>query len=223
MVSSREIYKRFLVKANKNDRNKGVNILVGHFVLLFNTEAVLWLGNEFDKNGDNIKISRLDNLLETDVELKFFKKNKDSVEYSLPDNFYRHASSFSIADQGECKGVKIYNFEKKPMGFHTNLADDFSAPSFDFEETPCLITKNKLKIYFDDFSIKKVFATYYAIPKIDIAGYKNIDGTPSKDVDTNLSLDNIDQILNRVLAEINRGSKDGEGLQIAKERINSQP
>jgi hypothetical protein len=218
-MKSTEIYKRFLLKINKNDSNDGVNILPSHFVLMFNSEALGWLAEKLDKDGDNIKLDHLDKLLQPDVEVTLYKKYEDSVEFTLPENFYRHASSFSIADKGNCKGQKIFNFEKKSLGFTAVLADDFSKPQFDFEETVFLITQNRIRVYTGDFTISKVFVTYYRTPtQIDIAGYTRIDGSPSTDIDSELSLDNIDEIIDRVATEVTRQFADGEGFQFAKER-----
>lgn len=218
-MKSIEIYKRFLLKINKNDSNDGVNILPSHFVLMFNSEAIKWLSDTLDKDGDNIKISTLSRLVESDVELTLVKDYKEYVDFKFPDNFYRHASSFSIASKGSCTGVKIYNFEKKPTGFVTTLADDFSKPQFDYEEAPFIITKNVMRVYTGDFTITKVFATFYKEPtKIDIAGYEHFDDTPSTDIDSELTDENIEEILDRVVTEANRQFENAEGFQYAKER-----
>ena len=223
-MKTAEVYKRFLLKINKNDSNEGANILASAFVLQFNTEAVRWLGETLRDEADNVKIETLDRLLETDVELVLVKNGTDSDEFKLPDDFYRHASSFSIVDKGDCKGVKIINFDKKPLNFTVNLADDFNKPAFDFEETPFIVTKGNMKVYFDDFEIKKVVVSYYRIPKsLDLVGYFRIDGTPSTDVDTDLSDENIDEVLNRLAAEFNRQFQDSEGLQYSKDRIGTEP
>lgn len=218
-MKSTEIYKRFLLKINKNDSNDGINILPSLFVLMFNSEAIRWLSETLDTDGDNIKLDTLDRLLETDVELPLVKDNKDSVDFKLPDTFYRHASSFSIASKGDCKNVKIYNFEKKSLGFTATLADDFSRPQFDFEETSFLISKNLMRVYTGDFTISKVFATFYKTPnKIDIAGYLHLDDTPSTNIDSELTDENVEEIINRVATEVARQFQDGEGFTFAKER-----
>lgn len=218
-MKSTEIYKRFLLKINKNDSNDGINILPSHFVLTFNSEALKWLSAKLDKDGDNIKLDHLDKLLQPDVEITLFKKYDDSVEFTLPEDFYRHASSFSLASKGDCKDVKIFNFEKKSLGFTAVLADDFNKPQFDFEETPFLIAQNRIRVYTGDFTINKVFVTYYRTPiQIDIAGYTRIDGTPSTNIDSELSLDNIDEIIDRMATEVTRQFSDGEGFQFAKDR-----
>jgi hypothetical protein len=223
-MTSQEIYKRFLLKINKNDSNDGVNILPSHFILLFNTEAVRWLGEKLRKEGDNIRLDQLDTMLESDVPLTLIKKFDDYSYFQLPEDFYRHASSFSVCDGDECKDVKVYHFEKKSLGFTATLADDFNRPQFDFEETPIIITKNRMKIYFDDFEIKKVFLSYYRVPTIiDIAGYTKIDGSASTDIDCDLVPDSIDEILNRAAVEVNREYKDTEGIGLRKDAITTEP
>lgn len=218
-MNSREVYKRFLLKVNRNDSNEGVKILPSHFVLMFNNETFRWLAESLNK-GDDSNLSRLDRLLEPNVELTFNKRYDDSEEYNLPENFYRHASSFSIVEAGKCSDIKIFNFEKKPLGFTATLADDFSSPQLDFEETPFIITDNKMRIFREGFKIKKVFATYYKTPTpIDIGGYIKLDGTPSTDVHSNLHDDNIDEILNRVALEVLRQYQDGESFNYRKDAV----
>lgn len=223
-MTTQEIYKRFLLDINKNDTNEGISILPSHFVLLFNTEALRWLSEKLSEDADNQKIDHLNELLETDVKLTKVKEYEDSIEFQLPDTFHWYASSYSKADRGECKGVKIFNFEKKPLGFIATLADDFSRPSFDYQETPFVISKNKMKVYFDDFTIKTVYASFYRKPKkLDMAGYEHFDGTPSADVDTDLSDESIDEVITRLTAKVTAQYQDAERFQYAKERIVSEP
>lgn len=219
-----EIYKRYLLKINRNDSNEGANVLKSLFVIDFNSQAENWLFERLDKDGDNIKLDGLDTLLEPDKELTKLTVFDDSVEFQLPDNFRRHASSFSIVDNGNCKGVKIYNFDKKSLGFTAILADKFSRPSWDFEETPFLITKNRMRVYFDGFEIKKCFSTYYRRPGlIDIAGYKRFDGNPSTNIDSDLPDMAIEEILNRMAVDATRKFQDPEGFQFNKERVTTEP
>jgi hypothetical protein len=223
-MTAKEIYKRFLLKINKNDTNEGINILPSLFVLNFNTEAVRWLGDKFTDDGDNWKLSHLDNLLEVDKVLNKATVYEDSVEFEFPENFYRYASSYSIVDKGNCKGQKVFNFEKTALGFNTVIADDFSGPQYDYRETPFQITQNKLRVYFDNFEIKKVHASYYRVPKqIDMAGYEKIDGSPSTDIDSDLTVEQIDEILNRMVIEVTGNYQDSERYQYAKERISTEP
>lgn len=223
-MTTQQIYKQFLIDMNKDDTNEGINILPSHFVLMFNTEAVRWLGQKLKDDGDNVQLNGLDELLESDVQLTKVAQSEDSVEFQLPSNYYRHASSFVKADRGECKGHRIFTFEKKPLGFNSVLADGFSGPQFDYEETPFIVTKNKFKVYFDDFQIKSAFVSFYKRPDpIDMAGYEKIDGTISVDQHTNLIDEHVDEVLTRLVARVSGNVKDLERFQIAKERSSSEP
>ena len=223
-MTSLEIYKRFLLKINKNDSNEGINVLKSHFVLIFNTERLVWLGEKLRDNSDNYKLDRLQELVSTDVVLPLNKKHESSVDFTLPADLYRYISSYSIADQENCKGKKIFNFEQNTLNLTAVLADAFSRPSFKFEETPCIQKSGTLKVYFEDFKINSVLLSYYRTPKpIDIIGYIQIDGTPSVNSETDLSDENIDEVLNRMAVEVLREYQDGEGIQLAKDRIVSEP
>lgn len=223
-MTSQEIYKRFLLELNKNDSNEGVNILPSSFVLLFNTERLRWLEQKLDQYADNWKLQHLNNLLEVDKLLTKQNEYSDAVEFKLPEEFFRHAYSFSIADKGGCKGQKVFNFEKKALGFHTVLADDFSKPQFEYRETPFIITQNKIRVFFEDFKIQRVYASYYRLPKpIDIAGYTKFDGSPSVNLDTDLIDDQIDEVIERVVKRVAGQVGDVEKHQVAQERIATEP
>lgn len=223
-MKAQEVYKRFLLDINKNDTNDGISILPSHFVLLFNTEAPRWLAEKLRDNTDNQKLDDLNGLLEVDVKLNKVKDYSDYTEFQLPEDFYLHASSYSLADRGECKGVKIFNFEKKPLGFIATLADDFSGPQFEYQETSFIISKNKMKVYFNDFTIKSVYASFYRKPKkIDLAGYEKIDGSLSIDQDTDLTDENIDEVITRLVVKVTAQYQDAERFQLAKERIVLEP
>lgn len=222
-MKSREIYKKFELKINKNDTNEGISIPVGLFVMGFNIEAELW-ESETLKNEDDASLQYIQELLETDFEVKILEKNSNFAICELPTDLFRYEGSYSLVDKDECTDIRIYNFEKKTKNLIPILADDFSNPSLDYEEAPCIVTKDKLKIYFDDYQIKKTFINYYRKPvKIDLAGYVRVDGTTSTvDVDSDLSDSNIESILNRMALEVKRQNENQEGFYYAKDRMKSE-
>jgi len=223
-MKAREIYKRYLLKINKNDSNEGVNILPSAFVLMFNTEQTRWLGEKLTHDSDNIKIDHLDGLFISDYEIKQVNKGTDWIEFSLPSNIYRHAYSFALVSKGNCSNIPFYYFEKKPLGFSVFINDDSNKAHFDYEEGPMVITQGKVKAYIDDFTIDKFLISYYRIPPaIDISGYIHIDGTSSTDIDSPLADDNIDEILNRLAVEAFREFSDTDGVTLGKDRIATEP
>jgi len=224
-MKANEIYKRFLLKINKNDTNEGINILPSLFVLMFNSEAQRWIGQKIDGNGDNIGLDNLDVLLETDIELVKGNKKDDWVEFKIPEDkdIHRHSHSFAFVKKGNCQ-TTIFYFEKKSLGLTATLADDFNKAQFDFEEAPFIITKGNIKAYVDGFEITKFLTSFYRFPKsIDIAGYTKIDGSSSEDIDCELHSSLIEEIINRLVLEVIRQYKDGESFQYSKDRIQTEP
>lgn len=223
-MKAREIYKRYLLKINKNDSNDGVNILPSAFVLMFNTEQTRWLGEKLTQDSDNIKIDHLDGLFISDYEIQQVNKGDNWVEFTLPGDIYRHAYSFAIVSKGNCSNIPFYYFEKKPLGFSAFLSDDSNKAHFDYEEGPMIITQGKIKAYTDGFVINKFLLSYYRVPPvIDIEGYIRIDGAPSTNIDSPLADDNIDEILNRLAVEAFREFSDTDGVTLGKDRISTEP
>jgi len=201
---------------NKNDTNAGINIPPSEFVLLFNAETL-------KKDEDNIDINMIEFLLLTDFPVVPVNKQKEFIEFAMPVDFFQVYGSYSFADRGPCTGVKISNYEKKPGNLIPILSDVDTKPSFDYQEAPFIIGGDKLKVYFDDYTVRDTFINYYRTPrKIDMEGYITFSGAESTNIDPELDDYNNLQILARLAVEINRQVENGEGFQFAKDRENSE-
>lgn len=211
---------------NKNDTNDGINIAPGVFVLLYNAEMLNWLEEELKKDEDNIDVNKIEFLFLSDFKVETFAppdNNKKFIEFILPEDFFQIYGSWSYADRNECKDMKIFNWEKKPGNIIAVLSDENSKPSFDYQEAPYTVGADKIKIYFDDYIVKDTFINYYRTArKIDIEGYIHFNGDPSKNVDPELDEQSTLEILARVVTEAEREIDNAEGLQIAKDRTNSE-
>jgi hypothetical protein len=225
-MTVQELYKRFLLMVNKNDTNEGINISPANFVLLFNGELTCWLGEEIKKGADNIDSNLIQLLYLSDFEVEqvgVFNEISNFIEYSLPVDFYQLYGGYSIADKGSCTNVTIWNWEKKPGDNIAIRSDENSVASFEYQEAPFVVGDNKLKVYYDDYTIKQTFINYYRVPRyIQMEGYINFDGTPSVNIDPEFDDDNTLEILARVVAEVNRQIDNPEGLQLAKDRIQKE-
>ena len=211
---------------NKNDTNEGVNITPGHFVLLFNAEMLSWLAEELKKDEDNIDVNLIELLYLSDFPVLssgVADKKLKFIEFSLPVDFFQVYGGYSFADRGECKDNIIWLWERKPGDTIAVRSDEGSKPSFDYQEAPFTTGADKMKVYFDDFVIKKTYINYYRTPNnIDIEGYIHFNGDPSTNIDTELDDFNALQILARVATELNRQAVDVEGLQLAKDRLTKE-
>jgi hypothetical protein len=215
------IYQKTLLKVNKN--NTGANIALDkpRFVLLFNECKNRWVERNL-KNKDSILI---DNLYQTvaSVEILNSKSAESYIDFVLPDNFYQHIGSYCLAERRNCRRT-IYCREVKNQNKQILKFDVNQRPNFDYEWTFCSVQKDVLRIYRTDFDILKVNMEYYrVIPDIDIEGYININGEPSKDIPLDIIADQyIDQIINLTAEEYMRNIQDSNGLQIGKDRTISE-
>lgn len=220
-MTSLETYSLFITKANRGDSNQGVSILQSRFVQLYNVERLVWLLNKIEEDNSNNQIDTVQELLVIDEELKKPVFALDKVKYDLSDLFARFEASYSLVHTDCCKNIKIFNYELKSGNLSPVRQDDIHQPSFDYQEAPSLVTNNKLIIYKgNDYKIDKTFLSYYKFPiAIDISGYEHEDGTPSIDINPGISDDNINQIIDRVVKEVQGESENPTGYQIASEKV----
>jgi hypothetical protein len=223
-MTSIEAYKNFLLRLNKNDSNTNINISKGEFVLIYNHQKDRWFEEKLDSKNNSIDIHDLGILYEVDKELIEIEKTINSVKFKLPDNFGKFDSSYSLASKKECKDRPLVNWLVKPKNLSVLLQDTNNKPSFEYEETICILSNDKLVVYKDNFSIDKVYLSYYKLPKkIDIEGYIKIDGILSTTIDPDDLDDNsIHEIINRCVIEVIRSYENPQGFQLAQERIKTE-
>jgi hypothetical protein len=221
-----ELYKRFLLMINKNDTNEGVSIPVGNFVLLFNSEVLRWEGEELKKDEDNIDINMIQLFWVPDADLGTpTTTSKEFIEYAVPKDYFQIYGTYSYASKGECKQVKISNYEKKPGNIIPILQDGAAGPDFELREAPFIVGSDKIRIYKeDDYTIEKSLVNYYRVPKpIDMQGYTHFDGTPSEDVNPEMDDQSCVEILEKLAVEIARQTADAERFQLDKDRTITNP
>lgn len=218
-----EAYKRLQLKVNKNDTNDDIDISRGEFVLLYNEQKDRWLKEQINSKESN---SGVEDLNELQVKFKELEKAHSSSEYTsykLPENFFSYISSYSICSQGQCGNITVRNFIFKPKNENTLLENANTQPDIELEETVVDLSENKLFVYKKDFEIEKVFLNYYReVGKIDIEGYRNLQGEPSTNIDPDLSDVYVDEILNRCATEIIRRYENPEGFALAKDRVKTE-
>lgn len=214
-MTSLEAYKLLLLKVNKNDSNSNRSLSKGEFVILFNEQQRIWTHLSIKNTTNGIEHQELNNLLVIDQKLEFDKKDFSSYVFKLPSNFEAFESSFSIADKDKCKGRKLTNWLVKPRNISVLLNSDNHNPSFDYEETICLLSNNKFHVFYKDFVVKECYMSFYKAPKnIDIEGYIKVNGSESTNIDpTELNDKQIEEILNRCAIEVEKNYRDIEGLQ----------
>lgn len=214
------IYTKLLLKVNKG--NSGGNIIIDkpRFVLLFNECKNRWVGKTL-KSKDSILI---DSLWETidNIEILNGIESETYTDFIIPDDYYELIGGTCEAYRKPCTRTlymrEVKNQNKSILKFDVN-----QRPNFDYEWTFCTVQKKYVRVYRTDFKVKKVNVEYYKyIPDIDIEGYLRIDDTPSTNIDINISDQYVDEMINMTAEEFMRDFNNPEGLNLAKDRTNSQ-
>lgn len=214
-MTPQEAYKKFLLKVNKNDTNSNIKVPKGQFVLLFNEQKRTWLESTIKQNEDSDYIDGIEELLELDKQLVKAHEGFRKDDFTLPINFYRRATSFALASKEECTNQVLVIWFRRGKDINVLLQNSDESPSFEYRETLGILNNNKLSVYKTDFTLDKVFLSYYREPRdLDIAGYTKLDGSHSQDIETDLSDTNIESIINDTAKEAVRNYESVTQLQI---------
>lgn len=180
-MTIQEVYFTFIRKLNRLSTNHRQNLPFGVFVDVFNEAQIKWATSILRlEEGTDELLEDLEKLI-TPFRVKPLKA-KDYYFITLPEDYFHFKRSWSEAIQGECAN-RLWNNLVESSQLGDFLRDPLYTPSFEWEETLAVIEDNKLKIYFDGFTINKVELIYYKEPpKIDIAGYTTLNGS-SQDID----------------------------------------
>lgn len=218
-MTVQEIYKRFLIKVNKNDTNSNINVPKGVFVLIFNEITKSWLNDKIKDTRKNYQKNQISELLIVDKPLVVKNVNSNFTQFALPSDYFDTETTYSVAKRGDCTGRIIYNFDFKQRNKNVIFQNENEKPSFDYQETLYNINRDGIAVYTDGFEIQNQYLTYYKLPTpIDIEGYTKFDGTPSKNIDTDLDDKNVLDILNLCSLEAVTNFEDGETYQLQKQR-----
>jgi len=220
MVQPDIIYVKLLLKVNKGNSFGNIAIDKARFVLLFNECKNRWVENHL-KEKDSILIDSLWETLKT-IELTQGVDKSTYTEFQIPDDFYEVVNATCVAERKPCKREiflrEIKNQDKSILRFDYNLR-----PDFDWEWSFFTIQSGSINVYKTDFDVNKVALEYYkVIPDIDIEGYIRLDGAASTNIGIDISEQYVDQIINLAAEEFMRDFQDPQGLQIAKDRTNSE-
>lgn len=220
MIPSKELYKKFLLKINKNDTNSNVKVPISQFVLIYNEQQRLWLDNIIKLNENSDYIDDIEELLILDEQLTPIKVGKNNDSFKLPNDFYRRATGYCFASKGNCTDNSMVVWFIKPKNLDVYLKNSNLSPSFEYQETIGLINNGKVSIYKSDFNIDEAYINYYKKAlDIDITGYTKIDGFSSVNINTNLSDINAEEVLNLAALEALRNYENTESAQLAASRI----
>lgn len=218
-MTVQELYYELHLLVNKNNEDVKINIEKLHFVTIFNRELDKWLNETLLLDDSSLKISYLQELLISNINLEVSEIQKEFTSYILPNDLFNIASV-----NGKCKNFtcekNVFAYEINPKEKNVFLQDEYSKPSFEWEESIFTISQNKLYFYKNEFDIIGCQISYYSNDfKIDIEGYVNLENNVSENKDCVLSDYLQREILNRVALEISRQFEDVNKFQLSKTRV----
>jgi hypothetical protein len=215
MKTVNELYYEFSLLVNKNNQQKNVNVDKPNFVYLYNRESLRWLNDYINTNNSTDNVFIISELLVKDFEVNRIENKKEYSVYEIPENMFSLLPSESKSYVGNCI---LYNYIKKP-NININLEDKFIRPSLAWERGLGELVEKGIIIYKDNFEINKTLISYYRTPrKIDMQGYRHINGEESTDIDPDVTPYLSSEIINRVVTEINREFENQYGFQTSKDR-----
>jgi hypothetical protein len=182
-LKSRELYYNFQQIVNKNAINDNIGVDEQRFVMLFNRKAAEVLLDFYSRrNDDDLRI--ISKFMCQDKPLEKKTTKSDHISFKLPKDFFQHSNLKVYGSQDSCKNQRILSIEVKDPNIEFLYNDENTCPNFPHRETFYTFTECDVQVYIKDFNIDEVLMTYYKCPtKIDIAGYIDIEGNPSKDID----------------------------------------
>ena len=195
-----EGYSYVLQKLNKLATNTNQKIPKYVFVQSFNKAQYTWLDLKLRIEESNKTTQRETyQLLVTNDKLTL-KESADKYNfYELPEDYY-HASNITGSVNGCLVDIQIIEEgNSKSLWF-----DDVSTPSLEFEQSFASFENKYLKVYKKDFEYSEVSLTYYRKPiKVDLeSGFKNLDNSVSKNIDTEWENSNLYEILDIVVRDL---------------------
>jgi hypothetical protein len=135
-------------------------------------------GSNVFREGDEGSKQRIDDLqvllkhdIITGVNRPGFFESLD-----LPDDYIAYKRVSILAERKCCpdaKKMKVYLVEE--ANIDEILRDSNKKPSFEWAETICTLSDNKVRIYTDEFSVKEAKLVYYRKPRqVAFAGMRDI-------------------------------------------------
>lgn len=195
-MKASEAYEKYIVKSEKNSTNDGLSTDKGRFVILFNEYQNRFVEYTYEKkNEDDIRY--IQKLLVEPQPLQYKTKNKNYYSFELPEDYFDFSNVYSKASKGNCVNKSMDLFEIKDSSRNLILSDEFTSPSFEYRESPFIISNDEIKVFVTDFQVDSVILSYYRYPKqIKLSNPNN----PESPLDDSYDLDFDDKVIDRIIS-----------------------
>lgn len=195
-MKASEAYEKYIIKSEKNSVNDGLSTDKGRFVLLYNEYQNRFVEYTYEKkNEDDIRY--IQKLLVEPKSFKYKHKEKNYYSFELPENYFDFSNVYAKATKNNCVNKSIDLFEIKDSSRNLILSDEFTSPSFEYRESPFIISDGQIKVFVTDFQVDSMILSYYRYPKqIKLSNPEN----PESDLDDSFEMDFDDKVIDRIIS-----------------------
>jgi hypothetical protein len=185
------------LKLNKIGSNEHQGIELENKIIAINDAQINLIKTKFSENNvykgglDSFqkRYNDLEMLIEKDKFVPLVNDNSPLKSYSGSLDLLKPqymlgvpGSEYILADKGSCKNNVITVNQVKHGDINSVLNNTNTAPSFEYQEVPGLISGHRWQIFTDGtFIPKRIHLWYVRYPsKVDFEGYIHFDGKPSR-------------------------------------------
>lgn len=142
---------------------------------------------------------------------------------ALTPRYMFYVDSYILADKGPCKNKIIWVNQDLTRTSDVSILLNNSnyKPSFEYQETFCIISTDEISIFTDGtFTPKDIYISYIRYPRyIDKEGYTRLDGTPSIDENSELNEYLEDELVDLTVQALAMYTDNPMAVQAASARI----
>ena len=216
-----DAYLKFLSKVERNLTNDSLAADRDRFVILFNEAQNKFTESIIERRAID-EVEYIQRLVVQKKPLADVRNLINSNEYKLPKDYF-YFINLEVVGESDCGSATFLSWQVKLEDVQELLHDKFNKPSFDFRETFYTLGDNSVRVYRDDFNIKKVFLTYYRYPKsVDLEGYIKSDGSQSSNIDPEWDDKAADRIISICAKDFMINSDFLEKYQLGVNQITSK-
>ncbi|HSE99888.1 MAG TPA: hypothetical protein VLA48_03245 [Nitrososphaeraceae archaeon] len=163
MTTVDQVKDRFLVKSEKNGTNDNIAVDNLIFSLLYNESQNKYLTLQLQQRGvDDVRY--IQKFLILDKKISYSSKLYNKENYPLPPDYFDLAAVRGKAKKENCSHW-MHLVEVKTENVEEVLQDEYSKPSFEWEEALYTVNADNLSIYTDGtFTMSDVLLNYYRYP-----------------------------------------------------------
>jgi hypothetical protein len=162
MITPQQLKDRYIVKSEDNGTNDNIAVDNLRISLLYNESQNKFLTLHLQQRGiDDVRY--IQKFLVLDKKVRYTSKSHNKYNFKLPKDYFDLADVRANAEKEKCKRL-ISLVEVQTENLNEVLQDEYSKPSFEWDESIYTINSDQLSIYVDDFQISDILLNYYRYP-----------------------------------------------------------